>query len=343
MVRRNVGQIEDAAVAKLSLALGQYRLQALDAERDDEGHLVVQVNSQELVLVVRTVVTHAGAELLVEALKNRRLPVIVVADRIANDGAEALHAAGINTFDLRGRLRLVEPPLVIDVDVAPTRSDGRPVANPLASQVAKEEAIACLLTPDQAHGVREVAAFIDRAPSAASTAMARLRADGLLTSRNEPAVPDLFDELAVQWRNRRVALAGWPDPAAISGPMAARLELGLDSPAEALGWALTETRAASSWGMPVVATGDHPLDFYVPSESAVAGARALYGEADGFDHRACTVAVAPVRLACVRRADHRGRSGERWPVANHIVVALDKARGMEILDGWTPDGIVRAW
>lgn len=65
------------------------------------------------------------------------------------------------------------------------------------------------------------------------------------------------------------------------------------------------------------------------------------------DHTTGTVAVAPVRLVCLRRVDHSEISGERWVVANHIVVGLDitqdRARGLEALEQWHPEGITRAW
>jgi hypothetical protein len=99
--------------------------------------------------------------------------------------------------------------------------------------------------------------------------------------------------------------------------------------------------------MPIVARGDYPPDFYVPAESNLRAARSLLGEASDPAARACTVAVAPVRLVCLRRVDHSETSGEKWPVANHIVVALDiaedRARGLEALEQWNPDGITRAW
>ena len=57
--------------------------------------------------------------------------------------------------------------------------------------------------------------------------------------------------------------------------------------------------------------------------------------------------MAPVRLACLRRVDHSKTTGERWPLAYHIIVALDiaqdRARGLEALELWQPEGIVRAW
>jgi hypothetical protein len=175
--------------------------------------------------------------------------------------------------------------------------------------------------------------------------MGGLRAEGLLTSAGEPAVPELFRELAVRWRRRPIALGDLPRRG--RGGVNSQLELSLDDPESTIGWALTDTLAASAWGMPVVARGDYPPDFYVPSPVVLRRAQALLGDADDVRRRACTVAVAPVRLACLRRVDRSQDSGEEWPVANHIVVALDiaadKARGLEALEQWYPQGISRAW
>ncbi len=111
--------------------------------------------------------------------------------------------------------------------------------------------------------------------------------------------------------------------------------------------ALTDTGAVASWGMPVGARGDHPPDFYVPSETELRAAGSARGTPTDPADRACTVAVAPVRLACLRRVDHSKTTGERWPVANHIVAALDiaqdRARGLEALEQWQPEEITRAW
>ena len=272
------------------------------------------------------------------------MPLIVVADRIAADAKKSTREAGVNYFDRRGELRIVSPPLFVDtlVESALPMAGGR--SGPLDSQVAKEVAIACLLTPDQPHGVRQIARYIDRAPSAVSSAMAGLRDDGLLTSAGEAMVPDLFHALLAVWQRRAVLLATLPET---GGREAARLGLGLDEFEDSTGWVLTDTRAAASWGIPIVAAGDYPPDFYVPSESALRAARSHLGEATNPATRACTVAVASVPLTCLRRVDHSRLTGERWPVANHIVVALDiaqdQARGLEALDQWKPEAIVRAW
>ena len=271
-------------------------------------------------------------------------PLLVVADRIAADAKRSLRTAGVNYFDRRGHLRIVAPPLIIDTVVESALLIAGGPGGSLDSQVAREVAICCLLAPDQPHGVRQIARFIDRAPSAVSNAMAGLRDDGLLTSAGDAMIPDLFHELLTVWRRRAFALATLPGTGARE---AQRLGLEFDAPESSTGWALTDTRAAASWGMPIVARGDHPPDFYVPSASLLRTARSLLGDAADAAARACTVAMAPVRLACLRRVDHSQTSRERWPVANHIVVALDiaqdRARGLEALEQWKPEGIVRAW
>lgn len=284
-------------------------------------------------------ITAGDAERVLNA--GRRRGRLVVADRIAEQARAAFRSGGLNFFDRRGELWLVAPPIVIDTRVSrttnvPDNSDA------LSSQVAKETAIACLLTPDRSHGVREVAAYIERAPSAVSHAMAGLRNGGLLTSRGEPTIPDLFTELAFRWHRQPIALAGAPRPDRRS--MEVQLELGLKDIESTIGWALTDTLGAATWGMPIVARGDNPPDFYVPNSTVLRRAVELLGRAPDRTGRACTVAVAPVRFACLRR---RRLDGQPWPVANHIVVALDiaadKARGSEVLAQWRPEGIVRAW
>ncbi len=238
----------------------------------------------------------------------------------------------------------VVAPNISNATTAHAQTLSAPVG-PLESQAAKEVAIGCLLMPDQRHGVRELARQLARAPSAVSAVMKSLRPAGLLTSAGEPMRPDLFHELLSVWRRRPVPLAGLPDPT--PGRNATRLGLGLEDIHGTAGWALTDTLAAASWGMPIVARGNHPLDFYVPPQAELRAARSLLGGVVDSADRACTVAVAPVRLVCRQRFDHSEVSGRRWPVVNHIVAALDiaqdKARGLEALSDWQPEGIVRAW
>jgi len=343
VVKQLASAVEDLDVASLLDALGRYGLDAR-ISNDAGGGVTIDVAGLRLAVEGRSIVTAADGIGLAKRWRRRSIPVVLVADRIAVAGREALAAAGINYLDRRGALRVMAPPLVIDTSFPAFQTTGQPIP-PLSSQVAKEVAIACLLTPNQAHRVREVAAFLNRAPSAVSKAMADLRGEGLLTSQNEPLVPDLFQEMVSVWRVHRVALAKRPPERGQRSPLAA--DLGFDHPDDSTGWALTDTVAAAAWGMPVVARGDYPPDFYVPAPTALERARRVLGDARNSKDRACTAALAPVRLACLRRVEPPTGSPDGWPLANHIVVALDiaqdKARGLEILDQWNPTEQLRAW
>lgn len=348
MARRTNVVIGQDAVDDLAEVLGRIGIvtDVLSREQPAGGtriDAVVEVAGQQFDVEVKSVVTAAHGALLA-GIARPDVPLIVVADRIAADAKVSLREAGVNYFDRRGELRVVAPPLIIHTDVETTLPMAGIPSGSLDSQVAKEVAIACLLTPDRPHGVRQIARDIERAPSAVSKAMTGLRDDGLLTSAGEALVPDLFHALLSVWRRRAVLLAALPEPDARE---ARRLGLGLDKPEDSTGWALTDTRAAASWGIPIVATGDYPPDFYVPSKSSLRTAHSHLGEATSPASRACTVAVTPVRLACLRRVDHSRTTGEQWPVANHIVVALDiaqdQARGLEALEQWKPERIARAW
>ncbi|WP_420626928.1 hypothetical protein [Candidatus Poriferisodalis sp.] len=153
----------------------------------------------------------------------------------------------------------MKPPLFIDAIVRAEPYTGMRSAGSLDSQVAKEVAIACLETPDTPHGVRELGRWTGRSPSAISTAMGGLRDAGLLTSAGEALCPDLFHELLAVWRHNSMPLANLPDTE--SRAAADRLGLGLDGAETIAGWALTDTLAAISWGVPIVATGNYPPDF----------------------------------------------------------------------------------
>ena len=348
MSRRTAAALADDALEALIETLVRLGVAAKTLSRDSRNDdravdAVVEIAGQRFDVEVKSVVTSEHGQRLAAGARPEA-PLLVVADRIAGDVKQTLREVGVNYLDRRGELRVMAPPLVVDTVVESTLPEMSGFGNSLDSQVAKEVAICCLLTPDEPHGVRQTARLINRAPSAVSGAMAALRDDGLLTAASEPLIPDLFHELTTVWKRRAVALAALPSSRAQD---AQRLGLGLDEPEHTLGWALTDTRAAASWGMPILARGNYPPDFYVPSGSVARIARSLLGEADDPAARACTVAVAPVRLVCLRRLDHSRTSKERWPVANHIVVALDiaqdRARGLEALQQWKPEGIVRAW
>ena len=327
-MRKTKSEIEAAAVWSL--------LEALDAVgvAAAPGSGWIDIAGQRVRVEAKPVLSAALAHDLAGRLDGR-WPTIAVADRISTEAREILRNAGVGFLDRRGHLRLVVPPIVIDTAVPATVGAVAPARGALSRPVAIEVAITCLLEPRRPHGVREVATYIERAPSAVSAAMAGLREEGLLTTEGEPLVPDLFSEVSAVWVRRFVAMAAVPTLADVGAE------------AGGPGWALSDTLGALAWGMPVVASLDHPPEFYVPSEAALQRAAALLGQAPDFAGRSSAVAIAPVRLACRHRADRSGGTGIRWPVANHIVVALDlaqdRARGAEILDAWHPEGIDRAW
>jgi hypothetical protein len=343
VTRRSAPAIEAEAKDALIAALASLHVPgAVHLAETGASDFIVSVGGTVIAGEVKSVVTEGEADRLAREFRRRELPTIVVADRIAEGAKSIFRKAGVNFLDRRGELRIVVPPLIVDARIARSTAIHSGASGPLSSQVAQEVAIACLLTPDQVHGVREVATYVDRAPSAVSNAMAGLRKAGFLTSKGEAAVPDLFNELSIRWRREPFALAALPGSG--RGSASDQLELGLERVEATSGWALSDTVGAAAWGMPVVARGDYPPDFYVPTDAVLRRARALLGDASDVGGRACSVAVAPVRLACLRR--HQ-REGEKWPVANHIVVSLDiagdRARGSEVLDQWHPEGIVRAW
>ena len=212
MARRASTEIEREAAELLANALDGLGIEA--AVSYDENHrdrsgadFTVDVGGRQFEAEVKTVVTAAHGDQLARSPRDRDRPVIVLAQRIASDAKQVLRDRGVNFFDMRGELRIVDPPLIIDTRVPAASGSLSAPVGPLASQVAKEVAIGCLLTPDQRHGVRELARLLARAPSAVSAAMSGLRSAGLLTSAGEPMRPDLFHELLSVWRRRPVPLA----------------------------------------------------------------------------------------------------------------------------------------
>jgi hypothetical protein len=300
---------------------------------------VLSVNGRLVVIEAKAVVTEREVSQLAEYARGLPFPMLVASRRIADNARKRLRDEGVGYYDGRGRLRLTLPGVFVDSDVPPMESVDQPVAA-FEGQVVREVAIVILDAPDTHYGTREIARTIARAPSAVSAALDRLRANDLLTSANEPVLPELFWELAAVWRRAAQPLAGLPEPG--RGTQNALLQLGLH---EEVGWALTDTLAARAWGMPIVVSPNYPPDFYVPTIIAFQRAVAQFDRAEGADDRACTVAIAPVPLVCRWRED---RPGEHWKVANHVVVALDiakdEARGREILERWDPpEGIARVW
>jgi hypothetical protein len=271
---------------------------------------------------------------------------VLVARHLWSPVRDALRAHDVSSFDGRGHLRLWHRPLFVDSDVPQAYAVTSPSSRwRIESPSALDVALA-VLDGTASTGVRATAEVVGRAPGTVSKQLAALRSAYLVEEDGQPVVPALFEAVVDVWRPARVPLADLPRPGA--GSVNARLAVGLDDP-DAPGWVLADTRAAAAWGAPVVLAGDAPPDFYVPDGGALARARALLGDAE-YGRHACTVAVAPCPYVCRRRHDRAGVVGEPFLAPNPIVaaldLALDPARGREVLDRWSrdlPPELARVW
>lgn len=325
-----------------SSADGRRLAQALEALGVKGAGIEVQLDSGSQADLVLTLADDQRLLLEVERLQ---LPPpsarpgtvqILVGSKISAGLRRQLREQGVNYFDRSGHLRLVAPQIVIDAEVPTEHTESSP--HPLDSPTGRDVAIACLVTPKREHKVREVARWIGRDPGGVSRLMGQLRQLGLLRPDGRPVAPDLFNELSVRWFRTQVPLVTMP----MLPDLDAQLHLGLGNLA-APGWALTDTVAAQVWGAPVVARGDYPPDFYVPDSSVLRRAVRTLGRSPEPEDRACTVAVPPAPVAC----RHRVHSDVGYPLASHVVVALDlsldRARGVEALRSWRPKDVGRVW
>ncbi len=279
---------------------------------------------------------------LVESTKFGEDLVVVVADRVSAALGEWLRDMGAGWLDRRGHLRLVRGGLVIDTDVPPLLppANGLLPRDPCATPVGREVALELLVAPGEAVTARALARALGRAPSSVAASLRALRDQGLVDDHRRPVNPGLFWALAAAWQPRRHALLDCPDPSDADADWSYELHV---ADLDVAGWALCDTRAASAWGVPLIASGAYPPDLYVPDNRVLMRAMRHYGEATAATSRACTLAVAPAPSVCARRYSGHGP----WPLVHPVVVALDLAvdpgRGSEALDAWDPDGIERVW
>lgn len=274
-----------------------------------------------------------------EASENKGAMRVIVADRITADAKDALRRAGWGWLDLRGHLHLRSKGLLVDSTIAALGQTQR-ASQPFAGQVGIEVAVAALLEPQQALGVRQLASMLSRAPSSVSAAVTALRQAGLIDDTGKPLSPQLFWELVSKWKPKRVRIKATPvnDTAVLQA-----LRVNLDEFTKA-GWALSDARAAASYGAPIAIRADQQPDFYVPDERVMRRAVKLLGEPVGGADRGVTLRVAPTDLVCIRRVDPTNhdwnRTHEHWPLAQPLFVALDLAqdpgRGRDVLNDWNP-------
>lgn len=272
---------------------------------------------------------------------------VLVADTIPSATKAILRDHGWGWFDRRGELDLRVPGLIIhttDLEPDPNRHGRAPAKDPIRGRAGFSVAACLLVEPGATPGVREMARAAKIAPSSASEALADLREASLLTAAGAALVPELFWTLADAWGPRRYLLAAIPPPG-----QRTRLAFGLDDLAEP-GWAVGGTIAAAAWSAPVVVGSAAPPDFYVADEAELRAARRELGDASSADTAGCTLAVAPTRLVVCPRfaANAMTTSWLHWPIVHPLFAALDlaqdRARGVEILEGWTPPApFTRVW
>jgi hypothetical protein len=272
---------------------------------------------------------------------------VVVASAIPEATKAILRENGWGWLDRRGELDLRIPGLVIhatDVEPSVHSAGDRPMKDPIRGRAGITVAACLLLEPAATLGVREIARAGALAPSSVSAALADLRHASLLRADGGALIPELFWALADSWHPKRDALAELPRPRG-----GARLALGLDDMA-APGWVAGGTLAAAAWSAPVVVASGAPPDFYVPSENEARAARRELHAVVNPDECACTVAVAPTILVVRPRNTPNAMASSwlEWPIVHPLFAALDlaqdRARGVEILEEWTPPApFARVW
>jgi DNA-binding transcriptional ArsR family regulator len=329
-------------------ALAQLGVQArpVDGSVDREADLVIEPGGTLVRIERRSLVTdEAARRLLAESAGPQGPVLVVVGDRVTEAARRLLTQDRSGYYDLRGRLALRSPGVVIDAEVAPL-SGRLDRSSPLSGAVGLEVATALLMTPAAGTTVRELARRLGRSVSTVSEVLAALRRAGLVDGRHRVEGTELFWQVVDRWPAERTYLARLPGSGQDDAD-AEPLRLGLADPENTTGWALTDSVAATVYGAPLAVRAGQPLDFYVPDQVTARRAAVLLGAAPVRSQAQCAIRVAPVPAACGQRSDLLPNPFG-WPLAHPVFVALDLAqdagRGREILSAWTPpERWSRAW
>jgi len=268
---------------------------------------------------------------------------LVVADQISADAKEYLASVpSWGWLDRRSELRLRHGSGELEIRLSPAAEDSQPGGvtlaapasdGPIRGRAGISYAAALLLQePAGPPSIRSVARRVGMAASSVSDAAGLLRDAGLVLPSGEPALPDLFWALAAVWRPLRATpVAAVPEPGDFE-----RQSPNLDD-LLAEGWAQGGDQAALAWGAPMFTLGTRSW-IWVPDQVTARRSERALGTATWEDH-AAVIVVPPTPLACMDRQD--APSGTlAWPTLHPLYLALDlaqdRARGHEILEGWTP-------
>ncbi len=281
---------------------------------------VVEADGRQIRVESRRSVSQTEAEGLARKLAGG----IIVADRISAEARRSLAGAGVAWLDRRGHLQLRGTTVHIDADVPPLLQPEPTRVSELFVPTGLDIGIALLLDPKADHRTMEIATLVGRSPGRVSEILAAMRDRSLIDRQGRPSIPDLFNEMADAWAPSWRSMESLPRPDA---------EL----------FRLSGTLGAIRHQAPVVATADWPAELYVENQSELRALLRSRGARLGVP-AAGRVAMCPSRYGWSVPAE---ASYNGFPVANHVVVALDLAqdrgRGREILEGWDPEGHVRVW
>jgi DNA-binding transcriptional ArsR family regulator len=255
---------------------------------------------------------------------------VLVADQVPATMRNELEAHGISWLDRRGHLRLIAPGVFVDADVPPTGrlASRRADRDPIAGRSGLAAASALLLRPDEPMSVSEIARVADLNPSSVTRALATMAETNLVERRGRgeyrALTPELFWALADVWPRDRTTIRRAHDPTDLGDPA----------------WVEGGVRAALTWGAPIVATSDLPVDLYVPDERTVRRL-ALQQDDEGSEVRLA------IDLTGFVGHEARHTPTSRWLIAHPLFCALDltaMARDREALEQWTPpEGFTRVW
>jgi hypothetical protein len=260
---------------------------------------------------------------------------LLVAQRITEDAKVIFREHRVSFFDERGYLSIRRGPLVVEAIVAITEvSSVRRRGQPLDG-IGLDVALWLLHTPEPG-GVRAISREIGRSASSVSDALRRLVDEGLVTADHEPLLPELFDLAVHAWRYRSTSVAMSGDPTTTAN--ARMLRTNLDDAASS-GWAWTGPVAERAWRVPGISRRAGRSALMVPdTESLDLAVSILKPDPNG----AFDLIVAPVAWLASHRFQRDGKVVVP-AIAVALELALDDARGRELLGSWDPEGVHRVW
>jgi hypothetical protein len=295
-------------------------------EARSSGDDTIEVGGTTLTVVPLKAVREKDAQLLAHVHDTGgRPPTVIVSDRISSSARAELSGVELAWLDRRGHLWIRLPGLFVNAEVAPTAIRQSRTEGDVLKGAGLDVALALLAFPEAPHGVHELARLTGRSPGRVSEVLSVLRSQGLAETGNRAVAPELFWAVSDAWKPRWLPTGSAPRP----------------EPPER--YRLSGTLGALALGAPLLADAGRVWPrLYVVDDVDLAAVLSAYGTPSGWT--GAEVALCPSRFGFdwAPRARHEG-----YPVANHLVVALDlaqdRSRGREVLETWTPVGFPRVW